>query len=1557
MNTFDAISETIRANLGAKLLDVLDELEQWRKIRSDFPKEEAWQRILSDVISLEFEWKDSDINVWKEDKFSPSLHAYSYNTFKGSDEGEAEWKAVTDRARTETNIGGMFRLWEYLLILRSSDPDFTTNPFIQMLKYYLDTVWGREEGFFQHTDGDIMQIRFNAMDSVRIHLLTIMGCMSTAWKWKDMKVGNFDMLAVMLDVGKFMFNDPYYAADFLKSLVGFRGNFGTRSTSGKKIYWDSPDLAEYTLKELEGDGDVQYSVALPLIQEELAKMKEKGLTYFRKWYVYLLDAPVNDVTATMLTWAGFIEGSIGFQRSLKSAVVKAASDKPQRLFDIRKPDEAKTKLLETYPEFEDMIERFFKIEEVDIWHPSKPAKMHDIIIPTLQQWLQQGGSEEEWQEKYDEGAIIAENNDFVMHDKIKGFIYAASGTGKTTKSLKDVDMVVVRNKIGETNEEAMKRVSSDHPGKKLFHETELGLKGNPTEDDLFGSFIDIDWLYAIGDASSSPHLRAKKITNDGMNEYLKQLRSKSMISGDWELINKIQYDIASDAIKKLPDKHYVLLTHSNDFAIRSGLDGKVPAFRVIPPADTIKSMWEARGDTIRKDIAAVNLSHLNSLKQYPVIDSWDKVDMNLFEIEKDNKGDDSDDEYQEPTGDGEWRKTPIVSVPMGDFIKKTVIETFSAIMEKGARGSANKLPSFDDHKKGIFKSLTSRSSGYKVEIKGTLQGRPVSINATDKTMNYLADPDIYFNKEMVMREMTISHPGNIFFRDVPARKTRVVLGVPMATYFVEALIAPQILNYQGRQPYFSLFKDAGRVLADHSFMIYASSRGDILGEGRDFSSFDQTENYENVRRFVISGMMAALRDNGESFGDWKDVTEALKAIWSKTSRAIFKGGGVVVELNMVLSGEFMTILMNNITNRSFQLSLRYAENECANPEIQGFLRKTKVIEAEDKIMGDDASEHRRVYGKLTPGEWKAHLKFLEFWASFNHMIIKAEKTEMSLIELTYLKKWAWYGFNITRVMQKQQISSERVKLKDDPIAAMHDLGAEFSESVARGWDHDFMVSWQTFTMALLTNYRFVDEYATDQKNQTSRNAPTNERFSHEKFPITAFFAPRDIGGAGLLPWTPVGSNTNVAWLHLFDEVWRYETLYSGSLVEDVFSGQVKEFADSVIETGVLDKGLKAIDQSLNQGRRKDSAAAREWLRTKGVVVGSAAYDQTPGRLVRRTIQDHEKVRSFALTRRNLAGNRLAKRRKEYEVFVRKPNVYKATMRNEDVDWFRLNQPIEHIAFIRNEIFIKYKKVTEIIGRTGRDIVVMFTDDMNFQTRDYILSAIRSKPEHDVLPDNIRKRLKWSKVFRVVKHHKVPKVIPENFYLPIAGSMYWGRFKELAYYTGISASPETFSVQTSRVMSDLMRDPYFPKDWTEEAILSILSSSQLSSHEEKVMFLRAMGASQQLAARVVAHLASLATAVTFKKHASYSVADAILSYLNLSKSTIDRIVGDISVPDDNLRRIGEVIGIMVYMLSPDWDPSDGISVQVGPDLDSVMSELYMWSPDVLHYERINDVGWH
>jgi hypothetical protein len=1493
MDEFDAICREIRDHLGADLLNVKSSLDRWREVRVSIPKEDTYNKILSGVVPLPFTWKDAGPEEWAEDRFSASLHAYGVGKFEGGKES-VEWKEITGRARTETNIGGMFRLWEYLMIVRSCDDDFQNNPFIRMLKYYHDSVWGREEGFFQHTNGDIMDIRFNAMDPLRFHLLIIMSSMHTAWSWADLDSGipGVKMFEVMKDVCIYMFSDPYYATQELKGFVGFRSNFLTLSRAGKIVSWYSEDLSDYDLTPLDDRAETQYAVARPLLVSELEKMKELGLTHFARWYRYLLGAPVNEDTCLMLMWADFIEGAVGYQRSLSDAVVQAAMDKPKRLIDIFDPAKSRAILDEEYPEFADTTEMFFKTTETEVWTSSQireksydplgfwfDEKEGDIAILPPKEEVDDD-QVEKWEEEYAKGAIVTEWPGFLINDKLSGIVMASSGTGKTTFAKKNKRYVDI--------------------------------------DD----FIDSD-----------------KLTS---------LRKEAMVTGDWEAHNDALARQVFPRIMALDDGH-VLLTHGDDLIKRWGLT--IPAYSILLPMAVMRKNWASRGETILVDLAQLNYDHVRSL-DYPTLKSWNDLKDDLFPV----KGSRKANGFVDANGEGSWVKKEIVDVPMGRFIREVTIETFEGIMRKGSRTRGDFLPTFDEHRKNIFKSLTSRSSGYKVEIVGELQGKTIKLNATDKTMNYLANPSLYFNKNMVMREMTIEHPGSIFFRDVPARKRRVVLGVPMATYFVEALVAPMILQYQGDKPYFSLFKDAGRVLADHSFMIYASARADIIGEGRDFSAYDQTENYENVRRFIVDGMRAALRGKDhDGFGEWSSITEALVAIWKKTSHAIFKGGDSIVELNMVLSGEFMTILINNIVNRAFLLSLRYAEEQSSDPGVRGFLSKTEPIYTQDFAMGDDASEHKRVFGKITPPEWKAHLRFLQYWSDFCFMIIKAEKTEMSEITLTYLKKRATFGRLLPRVMQKQQISSERVKVKDDPISAMHDLGAELSESVARGWNHDYIVRWQTFTMIMLTHYKYSDEYATDFKAGFVRDE--KDKFSHAVIPFTAFFAAQDMGGSGLLPWTPVGSNTSVAWPHLFDEAWRFECLASGFIVEDVFSGQVKDFADSVIKAGTLNEGMKAIDESLNQNRRKQASVARDNLRTRGITVGSAAYDQTPTRLVRRTIQDHEKVRAFAIARRNSAGRKIDERQAELDSITIDPKVWKAYVSQDDCDFLRLSQPVSTVAFIRREVFDRYTDIRSIVGRTGRDIVVIDVDKDKARPAAEIIGIVRKDTPRTVLPDLVSKRMGWSLVFRTRKSGALLPKIPEPFDLPIGGATQWGRFREAARYLGISASPETFKLQTSRVISKLMRDPNFPKDWTEEAILAILSSSALTAFQDKIEFLVAMGASRDAAAGVVSQLASLASAVTFKKHASYSVADAILSYLDLSSGSTNRVIGDISVPDDNMRRIGQVIGIMVYLLASEPDYQRGISVDVGPELDSVLNVIYQWNADVLHHDRILDVGWH
>jgi hypothetical protein len=199
------------------------------------------------------------------------------------------------------------------------------------------------------------------------------------------------------------------------------------------------------------------------------------------------------------------------------------------------------------------------------------------------------------------------------------------------------------------------------------------------------------------------------------------------------------------------------------------------------------------------------------------------------------------------------------------------------------------LPNWEEYLALIPKVLTSNSSGgYMVDFTFEFDGQQLTVSSGSKIMVFLARAGNFIDKfkEWFENEMTEQFPGVVFTREVPSRKLRPVFGVSLYTILAEACFGDALIRFLGDLPDFTVASESGRITADHAVGLYTSCRGFLLSVLTDYSSYDQTQKYENVRKYMIKGMQEGLPD-GEGFGPWKSMKDLITQTWTKLSSAYF----------------------------------------------------------------------------------------------------------------------------------------------------------------------------------------------------------------------------------------------------------------------------------------------------------------------------------------------------------------------------------------------------------------------------------------------------------------------------------------------------------------------------------------------------------------------------------------------------------------------------------------------------------------------------------------------
>jgi hypothetical protein len=326
----------------------------------------------------------------------------------------------------------------------------------------------------------------------------------------------------------------------------------------------------------------------------------------------------------------------------------------------------------------------------------------------------------------------------------------------------------------------------------------------------------------------------------------------------------------------------------------------------------------------------------------------------------------------------------------------------------------------------------------------------------------LYKPQELYKEQILVDSLTHEHPGRVFIRCVPARRTRKVLGGTTHRHVVEVVIARQLQSYLGNHmtagsPTTTLEIDSGRYFTDFAEYFYNCGTGDLLTLLIDFDTYDETEKFRNVRQWMLVSLKKAQHlfksEAYAMFGRF-DPLAALYYHWSTLYKAVYKLDGVspnmkeedkYLILDQLLSGEFNTLNVNNMTHIAYQrfymrhivsaLPLRMHRTSLQGDDEITLFSPGDFFDQSSKVQAEMA-------GKL--------LEIVSKSASANLLAVADKKTWIRRFGFEFLKKMGMHGRVIPRMTQLQMNEKERVTRDDDPIGRMRSRVGELREWVLRG---------------------------------------------------------------------------------------------------------------------------------------------------------------------------------------------------------------------------------------------------------------------------------------------------------------------------------------------------------------------------------------------------------------------------------------------------------------------------------------------------------------------------
>jgi hypothetical protein len=766
----------------------------------------------------------------------------------------------------------------------------------------------------------------------------------------------------------------------------------------------------------------------------------------------------------------------------------------------------------------------------------------------------------------------------------------------------------------------------------------------------------------------------------------------------------------------------------------------------------------------------------------------------------------------------------------------------------------------------------------------------------------LVSPQKWLFKNVTLSEMSvengivwtlpISPEGRIFDRVTKGRQLRAIFAVPLGHYIWETTYAEAVSNVIRNRDWQVLGNNTGEVLVDHAYMFYASSWMKLFCLMVDFSTYDNSQRWSNMRFYMLAAIISVIYEKGDNgpWFTWKDKATMMVKIMSRLRNAPFRrADGVVITLDMVLSGENFTLIMNSLTNESF-VRWWFGKLEEININTKGYRMKllgNKFINRMVRILGDDQLQ---IWEWLGQGQVDVDIisilrESLSSGAVNNGMDINRVKTGMMHFVGEFLKVMAFRGWNIPRI-SVSPLSAERYKELEDPIVTLRGFNGIITECVSRGYPVEKMSKYYLCICLTRLNFR----------------VPTfEEEAAHSDLPIypSIIFTPIEYGGLGFQSNSFLSSNSSV-WpvLHggVFEEWLKYGYLLNQVPVRDVS----RKIVDQILPQ--FEKEKKYFDELLKHGELSQiytrSELARLELKERGVT-SDLFFNKYFYRKIRQIIVGNPRVNKIINYFRESDLKSVRTSVSKYNKPVHTPKIYHIYVRNEvAAGTLVVEYKDRYMTCVRNrsevheDVFMN--SVFKVCSCSGRDAIivhirdkykpytrgvsydysdrnwpkkpVLYFDDPLVTLCDYNDSWYGSKNyninedgiellyDEEDIPDgglsyNHFKGYSWLSNIIIVKDRVDPVGVE---FCPVAGVDI--KYEALFQYIGTSALRVS---GTSRLLSTLrsaMSQKGFPRDITPEQIINVLTDPKYMSNISLLStFLVAMGFSYDNASKVMGSL--------------------------------------------------------------------------------------------------------
>jgi hypothetical protein len=334
-------------------------------------------------------------------------------------------------------------------------------------------------------------------------------------------------------------------------------------------------------------------------------------------------------------------------------------------------------------------------------------------------------------------------------------------------------------------------------------------------------------------------------------------------------------------------------------------------------------------------------------------------------------------------------------------------------------------------------------------------------------------------------------------------------------------------------------------------------------------------------------------------------------MWTKLRGAYFKTGGTLLKVDQVLSGEFITLGINNMTNAAnnatFWSLLRVEYPDLAN--------KIRVLKT--GFTGDDMEQNVRIAGDVMPStealttvEIQRLLNVSAVNAHNNGLLLKELASDVRSLRAEYLKVNLIGGRYWTNAARLHIFASEKQASFADPISLIRAYKSFLATTLVRCGSMNFFE--RVLIASWLVKRRVLGRV---------RGVP-----SGALLPFFALYTPGELGGVGHLPGAIHMPQVDALIAYQSVGGMRVGINRATQMLKSLDTASGRKAAEFVIESGAFDKGIKFIRDNLLPGTIESAESADRELAKKGITkLPFPKYTETPEWLVTRLIADSPKL--------------------------------------------------------------------------------------------------------------------------------------------------------------------------------------------------------------------------------------------------------------------------------------------------------------------------------------------